>query len=145
MAERQVKTTPFLSGQQTNAKPTGPTKTTLKVKMAKERNIGQPDALSQALKGRDSYIPGDLHKFSHTKTVASRGAHYSPAGEYGRPSGKLGSRATGMGPHTSRPGQNALGVKQNLKGGNPLGNPENKRGLNVLGGHGGSGTFRGRP
>ena len=100
MAEREVKTTPFNSGQQTNAAKTGPTRTTLKSNMSKVRNIGMPDPLSQALKGRDGYIPSDMHRFSHSKASKPTGTHYTPAGEFGKPHGKLMSKATNpMGGH----------------------------------------------
>jgi hypothetical protein len=143
MPERMGHTEPFQSGQQTNARDKGE-KVPIKFKMAKERNIGQPDPLAEAIKGRDSYIPRDLHPFTHSKASKPGGAHYSPAGEYGRPHGKFGSKATGMGSHTSRPGSNAVGKPDGGRGGNPLGSPQNKQGLNIMGGHGGSGSYRGR-
>jgi hypothetical protein len=84
MPERMGRTEPFQSGQKTNDRDKGE-KVPIKFKMAKSRNIGQPDPLSEALKGRDSYIPKDLHPFTHSKTSKSGGAHYNPAGEFGRP------------------------------------------------------------
>ena len=94
MAEREVKTSQFMSGQQSNAKEAGPTKTVLKSNVSKMRNAGNPDPLSQALKGRDGYVPSGMHTFSHSKASKPGGAHYSPAGEFGKPKGNLMSKAT---------------------------------------------------
>lgn len=133
MAEKSMHTEPFHSGQQSNAKGFGSEKTVLKSNMSKKRNAGGPDPLANAIRGRDSYLPSNGHPFHHSKTSKSGGTHYNPAGEFGRPTGKMMSKATDYPSHTSRPGENALGYKRNLKGDNPLG------------GHGGSGTFRGKP
>lgn len=85
MSQRMSHTEPFQSGQQTNAKDKSE-KVSVKSNMSKVRNAGQPDPLAQALKGRQPpLLPADTHTFSHSKTSASRGAHYSPAGEFGRP------------------------------------------------------------
>lgn len=133
MPEKIEHTTGFKSGQKTNDKEPGG-KVINKNNMSKVRNAGQPDPLSQALQGKEPpLLPANTHPFTHGKTSAPGGAHYSPAGEFGRPRGNLGSKATGMGSHTSRPGSNSLGNPRNVRGGNPLG------------GHGGEGTFRGKP
>ena len=110
MPSRQEPVTPFKSGQRSNEHE-APGKAELKFKMSKVRNIGQPDPLSEAISGRSGYIPSDLNSFSHSKTSKPRGVHYSPAGEFGKPSvGSIGkSKAT-----------------------------------NPMGGHGGSGNFRGK-
>ena len=93
MGEKVIKTTPFQSGQQTNAKGTSePVK--MYFKMSKVRNAGQPDALKQALTKPPPTLPSVNHEWTHSKTSKSTGAHYNPAGEWGRPTGKLGSKAT---------------------------------------------------
>jgi hypothetical protein len=84
MASKPMHTQPFQSGQNSAAKDKGE-KTSLKSNMSKVRNAGQPDPLSQALKGRDSYIPSGMHSFNHSKTSKPSGASYNPAGEFGRP------------------------------------------------------------
>lgn len=134
MPERMGHTEPFQSGQNSAARGKSE-KVPVKFNMSKTRNAGNPDPLSQALTGRQSYMPSDMHRFSHGKSSKPSGAHYRPAGEFGRPTAGSGfkSLATGMGSHTSRPGANAVGSPKNRHGGNPLG------------GHGGRGTFRGRP
>jgi hypothetical protein len=86
MAERIGHTTPFQSGQ--NSNPRGGDKgekVPIKNNMSKVRNAGQSDPLAQAIKGRDSYLPKNEHKFTHSKTSKPTGAHYNPFGEFGRP------------------------------------------------------------
>jgi len=84
MAEKAMMTEPFQSGQNTLARDKAE-KTVLKNNMSKVRNAGGPDPLAQALKGRDAYIPSDMHTFRHSKTSKPTGVHYTPAGEFGRP------------------------------------------------------------
>ena len=99
MANRTGHTEPFESGQQSNAKDKGE-KVKIKSNVSKMRNAGNPDPLADSLKGRDSYIPSDNHTWTHSKTSKSGGAHYNPSGEFGRPKGNLGSKATNpMGGH----------------------------------------------
>jgi len=138
MPERMGHTEPFQSGQNTLARDKAE-KVPIKFNLSKQRNIGQPDMLAEAIKGRDSYIPKDLHGFSHRKTPRPRGALYHPMGEFGKPSAgrEHRSRATGIDSHTSRPGSNAVGRPSGGRGGNPLGNPDF--------GRGGYGSFRGEP
>src|SRR5438105_8991551 len=104
MPERTGHTEPFQSGQNSAARDKGE-KVSVKFNMSKSRNAGAPDPLSQALTGRSSYTPRDMHPFSHGKASKPSGAHYRPAGEFGRPTaGKaFRSRATGMGSANSRP------------------------------------------
>ena len=133
MPSKSMHTEPFQSGQQTNAKDKGE-KTKLKSNMSKERNAGSPDPLSQAIAGRDSYLPSGMHIFVQP-TFHPAGAHYAPAGEFGKPTmGSLSkTKATNPGQKASKHnGESALGKALNNRGGNPLG------------GKGGSGTFRGR-
>lgn len=132
MPERMGHTEPFQSGQNSAARDKGQ-KVPIKFKMRQERNIGQPDSLIQALTAPPRQAIKDTQSFLK-RGVTAGGQAYRP---YGAPlRGRLpisGTKATGMGSHTSRPGQNALGSPRNLRGDNPLG------------GHGGRGTFRGRP
>lgn len=115
MATKTEKTTPFQSGQQTNAK--GKSESVpVKSNMSRVKNSGRGDALHSALGHRDSYIPSDNHIVHHTTTVTPMGAHYSPAGEFGTLSGGSGYKATGMSSHTSAPGDNALGMMMNKVG-----------------------------
>jgi hypothetical protein len=96
MGERMGRTEPFNSGQQTNAKQSGE-KVPVKFKMSKVRNAGQPDPLAQALVKPPPIAPTDMHKFAHSKTSRAGGAHYNPAGEFGRPTGRMMSKATNPG------------------------------------------------
>ena len=83
MAEKMGHTEPFLSKQNSVEKDKGE-KVPIKSRMSKVRNAGVPDPLTQALKGRNSYTPTE-HTWTHSKTPKPTGAHYNPAGEYGRP------------------------------------------------------------
>lgn len=81
---KPMRTEPFEGGQNSAAREPGE-KTVLKSNMSKVRNAGGPDPLKQALKGREGYIPSGMHGFNHSKTSKPTGAHYNPAGEFGRP------------------------------------------------------------
>lgn len=83
MAEKEIKTTRFMGGQNTSERTSAAGKVPLKNNMSRVRNIGQPDPLSQAIAGRDSYLPSNMHPFKHSKT--SKRESYNPAGEFGRP------------------------------------------------------------
>lgn len=131
MAERFQSTTPFKEGQQTNAHGKDAPKTPVKYKMARERNIGQPDPLKQALTAPPREFSDTQHFLK--RPVQPKGHAYKPDGEFGRPTGKMMSKATGMTSNTSRPGENPLGSNSNRKGDNPLGHAMNKVGVNALG------------
>lgn len=94
MATKELKTDSYESGQNSGAKGFPKQNVLLKSNVSKKRNAGQPDALTQAIAGRDGYIPSGMHPFSHSKTPKPRGAVYSPEGEFGRPTGTLKSKAT---------------------------------------------------
>jgi hypothetical protein len=121
MPERMGHTEPFQSGQNTVARDKAE-KVPIKFDMSKVSRNGIPDPLKEAIAGRSSYIPRDMHEFRHGKTSRSRGALYHPMGEFGTP--KIGpehkTKATGIDSHTSRPGGNPLGSPKGGRGGNPL-------------------------
>jgi hypothetical protein len=134
MPERKQAITPYQGGARGNDYQKPEPRTPVRFNMSKSRNIGQPDPLSEAIKGRNSYIPGDFDRYSHSKTPKSRGAHYNPAGEEGRPHGKMMSKATDYTRHPGGRGENANGYSPpNTRGDNPLGRAMNKIGSNVLG------------
>ena len=134
MPSKPMHTEPFQSGQQTNAKDKGE-KTKIKSNMSKERNAGGPDPLSEAIAGRDSYIPSGMHIFVQP-SFHPAGAHYTPMGEFGKPT---------MGGLNKTKATNSKQKGSNKKGESALGKALNQKGGNPLGGKGGSGTFRGRP
>ena len=65
MGERNAKTEPFQSGQQTNARDKGES-TKVKFKMAKVRNAGQPDPLVQSLVSPPHIYADTVHFYSGT-------------------------------------------------------------------------------
>jgi len=92
MAEKSKSTTPFNSGQQTNAKGKSE-KVEVKSNMSKVRNAGQPDPLAQAISGKEGYVPSGMHIFVRP-AFHPAGAHYNPFGEFGEPTGNMKSKAT---------------------------------------------------
>lgn len=116
MPERMQKTTPFMEGQNSNDHKGDAPKAPVKFKMAKTRNAGNPDPLVQVL----IHPPREFSDTQHfaKRSVHGRGHHYTPDGEFGRPTtGSLGkTKATGMSLHTSRKGENALGRALNRVG-----------------------------
>lgn len=100
--------------------------------MSSERNSGLGDALKQSLGHRDAYQPSGMHSFTHSKTPKAVGARYEPRGEFGL-STKTIRKGTDYKPHTSRPGQNAVGNNSNRKGDNPLGRALGRKGSNAVG------------
>jgi hypothetical protein len=90
MAERTMHTEKWNSGQQSNAKGEKGDAVKVKAKMARVRNAGNPDPLTQSLIPPVHILANTVH-FMHSAQPKSRGASYSPAGEYGRPTtGKSG-------------------------------------------------------
>lgn len=116
MGERMQSTTAFKAGQSTNEHKGDAPKVKVKENMSQVRHNGEPDPLVQALKGRDTYIPQGMHKFSNSKTSKP----YAPMGEFGKPADRFKTKATGMGSHTSKKGDNALGQALSRGGQNAL-------------------------
>lgn len=85
-------------------------------KMAKVRNAGQPDPLSQALTVPPRTTPKDTGHFLK-RPVEPKGHQYLPRWEPIQGRAPIsGTKATGIRPHTSRPGGNALGRMMNRVG-----------------------------
>lgn len=118
MATRQKPITPFQQGQSTNEHPDKTKTAKVNANMSDVRNSGTEGSLHAALGHRGlPLLPSDNHVYTHTTTVKPVGAHYSPAGEFGK------RKATGTGK-----GVYSYGGAPNKKGDNPLGKAMNKVG-----------------
>lgn len=83
MTVRIKETTPFQSGQQTNARGKADS-VKIKSNMSKQKNSGNADGLHTALGHRGPpLLPGDNHIVHYTTTVTPTGARYEPRGEFG--------------------------------------------------------------
>lgn len=124
MSIKTVKTEPFHSGQQTNAR--GTREPVRKIANASQSPSADPasgvDHLSAVLAHRGPpNLPSDNHIWTHTTRIEPVGAHYTPHGEFGRVT------RTGAGR-----GVYSYGGAPNRKGDNPLGSHSNRKGGNAL-------------
>jgi len=135
MPSRTQSTTPFKSGGNSSEHEKSGEKVKVHYKMAKARNAGQPDPLSQALVEPPRVFKDTMHFLK--RPVEIKGHSYKPHWEpiKGR-TGVSGTSATDYKSHSSKSGSNAVGSNANRKGDNPLGRAMNKVGSNALGNHG---------
>ena len=141
-----------------------------KIKEANKKGVlRRSDGLYNALSApaemyratKKANLPTDNHRWEHTSKVRPRGAHYSPAGQFGRTARTGAGRGVysyGGNMHSARPshavpgnqnsrsGDNAVGHAPDRKGGNAnmfpripnrsgtnaVGNPPNRIGENAL-------------
>jgi hypothetical protein len=132
MGTRTQAVEPFhMSQGPSTEKPVKSEPTKVRFKMAQVRNIGQPDMLSQSL----TTPPREFMNIQHfaKRKIEAGGHHYAPDGEFGRPTGRMKSKATDYGKHPGGRGENPIGSPPNRKGDNALGRAMNKIGSNVLG------------
>lgn len=115
MGTRMQGVTPYQSGQRSNEHE-GSTRIPVHFRVSQRRNAGSPDPLAQVLTAPPREFD-DTEHFLHKGVPEARGAKYRPFWEplRGR-AGISGSRATGMGSHSSRPGGNSLGSPSNRHG-----------------------------
>jgi hypothetical protein len=134
MADQHQKITPFQSGQSTNDKQAKPDKVLIKSKGSEKYHGGTKSPLYHALGGLAPKLPDDMAIEIHTRVSKPSGAHYDPTRSFGEMHSRQAKvPVEGYRPHTSRPGQNAVGSPPNRKGDNPLGRAINRVGSNVLG------------
>lgn len=125
MAIRTQAVTPFNNSQGPSTghdSGSGPTRIKIKSNMSKARMSGVDDPLHAALAAKTLLLPRDEHTWRHSKHVQPRGAHYSPAGEFGsrhRTGAGRGVYSYGKNRHSAVPG-NAVGSPPNRRGGNAL-------------------------
>lgn len=120
MSERMQKTTPFKEGQQSNVHGKDAPKTKI-VSNASQSPSADPatgvDHLTAALNTRIPVLPSNTHIYTHTTRVEPIGAHYSPAGEFGRVSQQGKGRGVySYGGAPNKKGDNALGKAMNKVG-----------------------------
>ena len=131
MGMRHQSITPY-QGTETSTKrnPAEP-KVPVKFKMAYVPRNGIPDPLKQSLTSPPREFVDTQHFLK--RKVQAGGHHYTPHWAPLREAKGHESKATGMGSHNSRPGENPLGSNSNRRGDNPLGHAMNKVGTNAIG------------
>lgn len=112
---KQQAVTPFKSGTNTNGPHEKAQSVPVKIRGSMMKMGGVKDPLVKALAGAPPKLPVELHPYNHSTVVRPRGSLYNPMGEFGSIKGRV-TPATGMTPHTARPGQNAVGSNANRTG-----------------------------
>lgn len=131
MSERKQGITPFQSGQNTKDKQAKEPKVRVLADTSRGRFSPGHDPLMQSLSSGIPELPTKRH-LPDVATFHSKGVSYKPDGEYGRIKGKT-AKGTSYAPHTSRPGENAVGKNSNRHGDNALGRALNGKGSNAIG------------
>lgn len=132
--KQELHTTPFNTGKY--AQPETSEKIDKFTNRSKMKHSGGlNDPLRKALGYHPPIIPSGMQPFSHSKTSRPTGAHYSPAGTFGkitRTGAGQGVYSYGGNQYSAVPG-NAIGSPPNRRGGNAVGVPPNRRGPNAVG------------